>query len=101
MKHIFSARLHAQRIQAGISQKELAVTISVTPASLSNYENGINLPTLPKACLLAKQLNTSLDYLTGLSDVSTIINANPNSAYTKTPKVYLVAEQNDFDLPHS
>lgn len=95
MKHVFSTRLHAQRVRMGMSQKELAVTIGVTPAALSNYENGINLPTLPKACLLASVLHTSLDYLTGLSDNSSGTEKSV-SVYHKVPNAYLVAEENHF-----
>lgn len=34
------ARLRNLRLEAGRSQKELASTVSVTQASLSNYESG-------------------------------------------------------------
>ena len=67
MNHTFAKRLADLRKKAGISQKELAALLKITPATLSNYENGIYLPPLSKACLLASHLHTSLDYLTGLS----------------------------------
>lgn len=69
MNHIFAARLTDLRSKAGLSQKELAVTLKVTAATLSNYENGIYLPPLEKACTLAKEFDCSLDYLTGLSNI--------------------------------
>lgn len=69
MKQAFGTRLTALRTRAGLSQKELAAVIKITPSSLSNYENGIYLPPLDKACILAKELHTSLDYMTGLSDI--------------------------------
>lgn len=68
MKQQFAERLAQLRIQNNLSQKELAYEVKVTPSSLSNYENGIYLPPLEKACSLAAALHTSLDYLTGLSD---------------------------------
>lgn len=68
MKYVFAERLAALRTQTGLSQKELAAVIKATPSSLSNYENGIYLPPLDKACKLADALHASLDYLTGLSD---------------------------------
>lgn len=69
MNHIFAKRLHELRTKAGFSQKELAVSLKIVPATFSNYENGIYLPPLDKACTLAKELNCSLDYITGLSDI--------------------------------
>lgn len=68
MKQQFAERLARLRIHNNLSQKELAYKVKVTPSSLSNYENGIYLPPLEKACNLATELHTSLDYLTGLSD---------------------------------
>lgn len=70
MNHIFAARLGELRSKANLSQKELAVTLKVTAATLSNYENGIYLPPLEKACILAKEFDCSLDYLCGLTDAN-------------------------------
>ena len=83
MPHIFSKRLTQLRLKNNLSQKELAVTLKVTPATISNYENGIYLPPLSKACILAKELHTSLDYLCGLTD----------QPYLDTPQIYQVAEE--------
>ena len=69
MNHIFATRLHELRTKAGMSQKELAAALKIVPATFSNYENGIYLPPLDKACTLAKELHCSLDYLTGLSEI--------------------------------
>ncbi len=68
MYSIFSHRLGTLRQAAGMSQKQLAVTLHVTAATLSNYENGIYLPSLDKAVQLAMELGCSLDYLCGLTD---------------------------------
>ena len=70
MNHIFATRLHELRTKAGMSQKELAAALKIVPATFSNYENGIYLPPLDKACTLAKELHCSLDYLTGLSEIN-------------------------------
>ncbi len=67
----FSERLIKLRTKEGMSQKELAIICKITPATLSNYENGIYLPPLDKALRLTKALHTSLDYLTGLTDMDT------------------------------
>ncbi len=70
MTKLFASRLHRLREKAGIPQKELAVALRVTSPTLSNYENGIYLPPLTKASMLAKELGTSLDYLCGLTDTN-------------------------------
>lgn len=70
MRYIFSSRLAKLRVKAGLSQKEFAGSLNIAPGSMSNYENGIYLPPLEKAAAMAKELHTSLDYLTGLTDVN-------------------------------
>lgn len=74
MKSIFSSRLAKLRIKSGLSQKQFAGKLNIAPGSMSNYENGIYLPPLEKAVSMAKELHTSLDYLTGLTN----INLEPN-----------------------
>ncbi len=68
MKDIFSSRLAKLRAKSGLSQKQFAGQLNIAPGSMSNYENGIYLPPLEKAVAMAKELHTSLDYMTGLSD---------------------------------
>lgn len=70
MRYIFSSRLGKLRAKAGLSQKEFAGSLNITPGSMSNYENGIYLPPLEKAASMAKELHASLDYLAGLTDVN-------------------------------
>lgn len=70
MHHIFSARLSEIRTKAGLSQKQLAITLHVSASTFSNYENGIYLPPLATACALAKELGCSLDYLCGSTNVN-------------------------------
>ena len=69
MRQIFASRVTELRIKAGLTQKKLALTLKIGPGSMSNYENGIYLPPLEKAVALASELHTSLDYLTGLTDM--------------------------------
>jgi len=70
MRRIFSERFGKLRKKAGISQKQLALSLKIGSGSMSNYENGIYLPPLEKAAAMARELHTSLDYLTGLTDIS-------------------------------
>ena len=70
MNHFFANRLTELRLEAGLSQKQLAIMLNVSASTFSNYENGIYLPPLAKVCTLAKELNCSLDYLCGLTHVN-------------------------------
>lgn len=54
----------------GISQRELAERTGITEQSISRYLNGKRIPNLVDGAKIAKALNVSLDYLTGLTDVS-------------------------------
>ena len=54
--------------EKGITQKELAVILNTTEASISRYVNGLREPRLSVVCKMAKALNVSLDYLLGGSD---------------------------------
>ena len=55
------------REQQGISQKELAKQLGITAASLSRYENNIYDPKSAIIIGLSKTLNTSSDYLLGMT----------------------------------
>lgn len=65
---IFSNRLRDIRNKRGLLQKELAVSISVGPVTLSQYESGKREPDFDKLVLICKNLNVSADFLLGLSD---------------------------------
>ena len=57
------------REEHNISQKELAITVQITAATLSRYENNLSEPNAAILCRLATALNTSTDFLLGLCDV--------------------------------
>jgi transcriptional regulator with XRE-family HTH domain len=56
------------REEQNISQKELAVSLQITAATLSRYENDIYDPKGSIVVALAKQLHTTTDFLLGLTD---------------------------------
>ena len=58
-------KIKACRDEKGLTQKELAESISITPQQLSSFENGKSVPTLENAVAIANKLNISLDELTG------------------------------------
>lgn len=59
----FGENLFALMNMKGITQKDLAHAVGITPASLSAYKNGSKSPTLPVAAAIAKELGVSLDWL--------------------------------------
>lgn len=65
---IFSERLRALRTIKNLSQTALADMLHISVRTIIRYENGDRVPDIETACLLAKILNVSLDYLCGLSD---------------------------------
>lgn len=52
----FGSRLRAARRQAGITQRDLAARIGVSPACLSMYEHGKRLPNIETASAAAAAL---------------------------------------------
>ena len=65
---IFSVRLQEIREKRGFSRKEIADILEITPRAYQYYEEGKRDPSYDKLVILAQQLNTSSDYLLGLSD---------------------------------
>lgn len=67
----FAQRMKQSRERMGLKQKDLAERVSVTPQTISAYENadvggkGKN-PTLENALEIAKALDVSLDWLCGM-----------------------------------
>lgn len=55
------------REKQGITQKELAEQLGITPASLSRYENNIYDPKGTIIIALSQFLHTSTDYLLGIT----------------------------------
>lgn len=63
-----------------IKQKDVANAIGVTKATMSKYENDINIPNADILCKISEVLNTSTDYLVGRTNC-----INP---YSKTHEEY-------------
>lgn len=58
-------RIRAYRIQLGLSQKQVAEKIGVSPSIVSGYETGERTPSTEILLSLAYLFNTSTDYLLG------------------------------------
>ena len=56
-------RLKAARARRGISQMRLAGECEVEPYQISNWERGVNMPTIPSLLKLCRALHTTLDDL--------------------------------------
>lgn len=54
--------LEAARINAGFNQKNAAKQLNVNPATLSNWEHGITIPSWDKVREMEKLYNMSSDF---------------------------------------
>jgi transcriptional regulator with XRE-family HTH domain len=63
-----SQRIRDRRKTLGLSQEELAALVGTNQTQISRYEVGENDPTGETLAALAKALQTTTDYLLGLTD---------------------------------
>jgi len=61
-------RIKSKREEMGISQKDLADMIGVTPAAVSQFEKGVKKPSSSVLATISRQLGVSTDYLFGAAD---------------------------------
>ena len=64
----FPKRLKELRLNAGLTQKDLAKAIEVGRTTISEYESGKIVPKQEVLLKLANHFNVSVDYLTGVSN---------------------------------
>ncbi len=67
MKNYF-ARVKLLRTSRGVTQKELAALLDMTPNAYQKYEYGEREPNMATFIALADYFDVSLDYLVGRSD---------------------------------
>lgn len=65
---IFAKRMKARRQERAISQQTLAKAIGVQQPAISSYESGLTFPQPQKLVAICLYLQTSADYLIGLTD---------------------------------
>lgn len=63
-------RIAARRDELGLKQYQVAEMIGVTKTTMSKYENNVNIPNADILARLASVLQTSADYLCGITDNS-------------------------------
>lgn len=67
---IFSKRLKELRKKRGYTQAELAKYMNMRQGSYTKWETGMTEPRIDSIIPLARILNTTADYLLGLTDIS-------------------------------
>lgn len=65
---VFGSKIKQLRLKFGLSQRELATVIDVSPTQISDIEKGKSSPQLKGAYRLAAFFHVSLDSLVGLSE---------------------------------
>lgn len=63
-------RLKQLRSEKKLTQQELADRLNVNRVTYTNWENGKREPELDKVVEIATELNCTVDYLLGLSDIN-------------------------------
>lgn len=66
LEYEFGPKIKELRKLRGLTQKDIAVQLGITPTQVSDLENGKTSTTFSRAIALAKILDTSLDYLAGI-----------------------------------
>ena len=72
MDRSFSDRLHALRMEKGLSQRAVAADLHISQALLSHYENGAREPGLQFVCRACDYYGVSADFLLGRTDRPTL-----------------------------
>ncbi len=70
--NILGSRIKELRQSLSLSQAELAQQLHCTQAALSQYESGNREPGLQELVRIASVLNTSTDYLLGVTHIKTV-----------------------------
>lgn len=68
MADIYENRIRELRQEKGITQIRLSIELEVTQETISAYENGKHLPSLPALIKLSDLFHTSMDYIMKRTD---------------------------------
>ncbi|MBC5630536.1 helix-turn-helix domain-containing protein [Clostridium sp. NSJ-6] len=98
MNNFFSNNIKSLRVDNDFTQQEIADALGITRSRYSNYENGINEPSLDILIRLSKLFNCSIDDLLKIK-INTIIKNKIDSIITEEPETSLgLNEFNYSDL---
>jgi transcriptional regulator with XRE-family HTH domain len=75
-KNIFSERFKILRDSAGMSMADIARNLDLSKQAVDAWDKQKNIPSADKLIELAKILNSSVDYLCGVSDTPDIHTEN-------------------------
>jgi len=68
---VFGTRIREMRLLRNLTQAQLSAISGIDQSDLSKLERGIRKGNLKNAIALARALDTSIDYLIGLTDQKT------------------------------
>ena len=88
MENLFKKHLKKLRIQNDISQKELAESLHLSKGVISSYESGKSLPNCQTLILIAHFFNVSIDYITGVTLLTTNWRKTPTSLILLFPFMF-------------
>ncbi|MBS6503718.1 MAG: helix-turn-helix domain-containing protein [Clostridium sp.] len=98
MNNFFSNNIKSLRVDNDLTQQEIADALGITRSRYSNYENGINEPSLDILIRLSRLFNCSIDDLLKIK-INTIIKNKIDSIITEEPETSLgLNEFNYSDL---
>lgn len=80
LKTRIGAAIAARRKSIGWSQPELAESVGVSPETISRFERGVSLPSIPTLAALAERLHCSPSELLDASAVEPISGADKLAA---------------------
>ena len=86
----FPKRLKELRLNAGLTQKDLAKAIEVGRTTISEYESGKIVPKQEGLLKIANHFNVSVDYLTGVSNERATRKQNESSLDTLLNMVHYI-----------
>jgi transcriptional regulator with XRE-family HTH domain len=96
---IFGTRIKLLRKSLKMTMEELGTRIGVAKSTIAGYEKGFREPPIEKINLLALHLDTSVDYLFGLSEQAHLqaANTSPLDTYPLNAKAFLDCKHLHWD----
>ncbi len=58
----FPSLIRSLRVRLGLSQRDLAKLLGITPGSICNWEKGVSTPSDSRWAIIAKELGVPIDY---------------------------------------
>ena len=95
IQHTFAKNLKLYREKAGMTRRELAARIGVSPTSIGYYETSERVAGIDTVAAIADVLKVSIDELTG-NDFSVAVRECENIGFTVKPG--LKADGNGTDI---